>query len=101
MDQEKLESRMRFAEQVLEHHGAVPQDINQKNRDLLGQRVTYLLNGVYYRIGREDYDGETFIVLSAADDEKFASIGLMEDIQAFRADVSDETVRKKIREALS
>ena len=71
------------------------------NRELLGQRSAYLLNGVYYRIDHEEYEGKVFIVLSAADEEKYAAVGLMEEIQAFSADASDETVRKKIREALS
>ena len=98
---ENLEGRLRFAEGVLERLGAVPQPINEKNRELLGQRSAYLLNGIYYRIDREEYEGKVFIVLSAADEEKYAAVGLMEEIQAFSADASDETVRKKIREALS
>ncbi len=48
MEKDQLENRMRFAEHVLERQGAVPLDINQKNRELLGQRVTYRLGGVYY-----------------------------------------------------
>ena len=98
---ENPESRLRFAEQVLERLGAVPQQIDPKNRDLPGRRSLYLLNGVYYRIDREEYEGKVFIVLGAADEEKYAAVGLMEEIQAFSADASDRTVRKKIREALS
>lgn len=101
MEQEKLENRMRFAEQVLEDAGAAALDINRKNRELLGQRVTYQLNGIFYRIDHTEYDGETFIILSATEDEKLAGIGLMEDIQAVSAGADDKTIRKKIREALS
>ena len=100
MDQQELEQKMQYAERVLEELGAVPQDINQKNRKVLDQRVTYLLGNNYYRIAWEEFDGKPYIILNAIDNEKFADIGLMEDIQAISANGSRETIRRKIREAV-
>ena len=101
MEKDQLENRMRVAEHVLERQGAVPLDINQKNRELLGQRVTYRLGGVYYRIDHAEIEGKTFIILSATESKEYAGIGLMDDIQAISADAGDETIRRKLLEAMA
>ena len=45
---EMLEEKMRLAEKMLEKAGAVPLEINQKNREILNQRQTYLYENTYY-----------------------------------------------------
>ena len=100
MDQQELEQKMQYAERVLEKLGAVPQEINQKNREILGQRVTYLLGTNYYRIACEEFDGKPYLILNAIDNEKYADIGLMEDVQAISADASEETIRRRIYAAI-
>ncbi|MBR1408081.1 MAG: hypothetical protein IJ573_04185 [Clostridia bacterium] len=94
------EQQMRRAERVLERLGAVPLDINRHNRELLGQRITYLLGSLYCRIDYAEFDGKPFLLLSAAEEKKFAEIGLMEDIDAIPADSDDETLEREFRAVL-
>ncbi len=95
-----LELQMRRAEKVLERLGAVPLDINRHNRDLLGQRVTYLLGTHYCRIDHAELDGKPYLMLNAIEETKFAEIGLMEDIDAVPAEADDETLEREFRAAL-
>ena len=95
-----LEEQMQRAEKVLQRLGAVPQDINQRNREVLGQRVTYLLGSTYCRVDSAEFDGKLYILLSAIEEAKFAGIGLMEDIEAVPADAPDKTIERKFRAAL-
>lgn len=96
---EFLESRMRRAEEMLEEHGALPQAINQ-NQEKLGQRTTYLYDSTYYRIDHAEFNDEVFIIISCIDIEKYASIGLMEDVDAIAADADDAQLEACVTRAL-
>ena len=95
-----LEMKLRLAESILAELGAVPADINARNRRLLGQRQSYLHNGTYYRIDHAEFDGAPFIILSCADSEKLAAIGLMEDVEAVPLDADPDEIRRVLRGAL-
>ena len=95
-----LEEQMQRAEEVLQRLGAVPLDINQHNREVLGQRVTYRLGGIYCRVDHAEFDGKPYLMLSAIEEAKFAEIGLMEDVQAVPAGASDKTIEREFRAAL-
>jgi hypothetical protein len=101
--EEYIEQRMQFAESIFMSLGAECLEINEKNREKFGQRKIYKYNSKYYRVGRlefEEEDEKPFIVLSCTDNEKYAEIGLLEDVDAFEADLSDKSVESKIKDFL-
>ena len=98
---EFLEKRLEYVESVFEKYGAKPLDINEKNREKFDQRRAFLYEGNYYRTGILEFDeGDIpYIVISCIDDEKFANVGVMEDVDAFSASLSDEEMEKQVRYA--
>lgn len=103
MDPEKeagIENAMCLAEKILEKYGAEPQDINRKNREKLGQRVTYLYKDSYYRVDKAEFDGQPFVIVSSISDPAYAGIGLMEDVAAISPDKPEEEFDRVIRQAL-
>ncbi|MBR0409401.1 MAG: hypothetical protein IJI25_00135 [Eubacterium sp.] len=54
----------------------------------------------YYRADTAEFDGQIFIVISSIDDPAFAEIGIMEDIEAFPWDISDDMLEKEVRYVL-
>ncbi|WP_029231658.1 hypothetical protein [Butyrivibrio sp. VCB2006] len=98
---EYLEQRLLYVESIFEKYGAKPLDINAKNRAKFDQRRAFLYEGNYYRTGLMEFDEGTipYIVISCIDDEKFADVGAMEDIDAFSAVLSDEEIEKQVRYA--
>ena len=97
---ELLEKRMRLAEKMLEKAGAGPLESNQKNREILNQRQTYLYENTYYRIDHAAFDGEVFLIVSCIDIETYAAIGLMEDVEAIPLDASESRIEASVRHAL-
>ncbi len=98
---EELEKRMDFVESVFEKYGAQPLDLNEKNREKFGQRRIYKKDDSYFRVDHMEFqEGEKpFIVLSCTDDEKYASVGMLDDIDALEADISDEEMEIAVRRA--
>ena len=94
-----LEQQMQCAERMLEKHGAAAQEINQ-NRERLGQRATYLYRDVYYRIDHAEFNDEEFLIISCVDIQKYASIGLMEDVDALPADADEGQIEAFVLRAL-
>ena len=91
------EERMDYVERCFERIGAVPQDINRKNREMLGQRQEYLYNGSYYRVDVAEFDGVPFLIIDRIDDEKFAAVGIMEDVEALPLTLSDAELEAAVR----
>ena len=94
------EETFRFAESVLERCGAVPTDLNERNREALGQRVTYRRGDQYFRIDRAAFDGRAFLILSCAEDERFAAVGLMEDVEAVDPGLPEQEIERILRAAV-
>ena len=94
------EETLRMAEGILERCGAVPTDLNERNRELLGQRTTYRYGDAYYRIDQAEFDGKSFVILGCADNERFADIGLMEDVEAMPPDLPEQEMEKILRGAM-
>lgn len=95
MEQEKIEAKKQSVETYLEKYGAVA--VETKSEETFGHRSTYEQGGVYYRVDENEIDGRTFLIVSAADDPKFANVGVMEDVAAFPADLSEEQIEKEVR----
>ncbi len=100
--QDELEKRMDFVESMFVKYGAQPLEINEKQREKFGQRRIYKHEDSYYRVDHMQFqDDETpFIVISCTDDEKYASVGMLDDIDAIEADRTDEEIEKSVRYAL-
>lgn len=81
-------------------YGAVPQDINQRNRSVLGQRQSYLYKGNYYRVDHAEFDGVPCLVINCIDDPSFAAVGFMEDVDAIPVTLDDENLEKEVRYAM-
>ena len=95
-----LMKQMERMEQFFVQYGAVPQEINQRNRDLFGQRQAFLFDGNYYRVDHAEFDDIPFLIINCIDDPKFASVGVMEDVEAIPVTLSDEQLEKEARYAL-
>ena len=91
----KIDEKKQKVETYLEKYGAVP--VETKNKDAFGHRMTYEQGGVFYRVDETDMDGRTFLMVSAADDPAFANVGVMEDVAAFPATLTDEQLEKEVR----
>ena len=99
---DEIEVKLEYLESIFEKYGAVPLNINEKNMEKFHQRKIYQYKDNYYRVDSADFEdnGEIFLVLSSTDEKKYADIGLLEDIDAFSAGMSDEQLEKQVRYAL-
>ena len=99
--QEELEQKLQYVESVFEKYGAKPLDLNEKNREKFGDRRAFLYEGNYFRTGTMEFDAneDPFIVISCIDNEKFANVGVMEDIDAFAAGLGEQDIEKQVRYA--
>lgn len=95
-----LEQKLTYVEKMFVKYGALPLDINKKNRQKFDQRRTFQYKDSYYRADTAEFDGQLFIVISSIDDPAFAEIGIMEDIEAFPWDISDDMLEKEVRYVL-
>ena len=98
---EAVEQRLEFVEALFTKYGAEPLDIDESNREKFGQRRLFKYNDSFYRVDEMKFeeDDKPFIILSCTDDEKYANIGLLEDIDALDFGDSDEKLEKAIRYA--
>jgi hypothetical protein len=101
MTEEMMEEKMRFVESVFEKYGAEPLDINEKNREKFEQRRIFKYKDSYFRVDHLKFeeDDKPYLVLGCTDDEKFAGVGLLEDIDAFSFDLTDEELEQEVRYA--
>ena len=98
MEQEKLEEKKQSVEKYFVKYGAVP--VETKNQEKYGHRTTFEQGGVFFRVDETEIDGRTFLLVSAADDPKFANVGVMEEVAAFPAELSEEQIEKEVRYVL-
>ncbi len=95
MEQEKIEEKKQSVENYFVKYSAKP--VETKNKDKLGLRTTFEQGGIYYRVDESEIDGRTFLMISAANDPKFADVGVMEEVAAFPADLTEEQLEKEVR----
>ena len=93
----RLRQMMETAEALFEKYGAEPLDINRRNREMLGQRRTYLYSGNYYRVDHAVFDGIPFMIFHCIDDPRYAAVGVMEDVEALPLTLTDEELDKEVR----
>ena len=90
---------MEQVERCFVKYGAEPQDINH-NREKLGQRQCYLYDGRYYRVDAAEFDGVPFLVIDCIDDPRYASVGIMEDVNAIPVSLDEARLEREVRRAL-
>ena len=60
-------------------------------------RRTYRYKAVFYRLSISEIDGETFLIVNAADEKDYADIGIMEEVAAFSPSLSDKELEHEVR----
>lgn len=98
--EELLLRQMDKVEEFFAKYGAVPQEINRRNRELFGLRRAFLYNGNYYRVDHAEFDDIPFLVIDCIDDPSYAAVGVMEDVEAIPVTLTDEQLEKEVRYAL-
>ena len=99
-----ISQKMDYFEKTLEKNGAVRRDeFNEVNREEFGERATYQKGDYFYRIDKVQFDADEapYIVVSAIDKEKFAKVGIMEEIEAYPYDIPDERIEEVVPEILA
>lgn len=93
------ENKLDIVEKLFEKYGAKPLEINKKNREKFGERRIFFYQDNYYRVGKllSEEDAEKYMVVSCIDDEKYAEIGMLEDIEAIPFSAGEAEIEKKIR----
>ena len=96
---ESEEKKLAFLESVFEKNGAKPALEDKRNPADTGERTLYLFDGKYFRVGKltTDDPGEPYIVISSIEDEKYAKVGLLEDIEAVPFSTADADLEKLVR----
>ncbi|MEE3467418.1 MAG: hypothetical protein VZQ83_03155 [Eubacterium sp.] len=103
MVKETLAMNVERFEKAMEEHGAVLRsDLDSENIEKFELRPIYEYKGNYYRVGTLVFEGESdpYIVINAIDNERFAQIGVMEEIEAYPYDIPEERVREVVAEVL-
>ncbi len=98
MEEGALEKQLSYVEKMLVKYGAEP--VSTKSQEILHNRATYRYRDGYFRMDQGDMDGRDYILISAIEDPKYADAGIMEEIAAFPADLSEELLEKEVRYAL-
>lgn len=96
----RMLEQMERVERFFLQYGAVPQQINERNRELFGQRQTFLYQENYYRVDQAEFDGTPFLIIDCIDDPKYAGVGVMEDVGALPVSLTEEQLEKEVRYAL-
>jgi len=99
MTEGEIEKKLIFMETLFVKNGAAPLDINEKNREKFGQRRTFKFGDKYFRVDEAKFeeDNRAYMVISCTDDEKYAQIGVMDDIDALSFDMTDEELDRRVR----
>ena len=103
MVEKTLKHNMDLFEKIMLAHGAeLMEEFDEENRDKFELRPIYKYNGNFFRIGSLVFDeGEDpYIIVNAIDNEKFARIGIMEEIEAYPYDMPEARIEEVVGEFL-
>ena len=89
------ERRAELVEALLLKYGA--KQVFTTGEEKFKLRRTYKYNGVYYRLSVSEIDGETFLIVNAADEDNYADIGIMEEVAAFSPSLTDKELEHEVR----
>ena len=98
MDQQRKEETLARIEALFVRYGAQPMT-GERSPALSGERSVSVRDGIFYRAGTAEFDGQLFFLLSSVEREKFAEFGLLEDIDALPCDAGPEELDLAVRRA--
>ena len=90
-----IERKAELVEAMMLKYGA--EQIFTTGEEKYQLRRTYKYNGAYYRMSIAEIDGETFLIVNAADEGDYADIGFMEEVAAFPPSLSDDELEREVR----
>lgn len=92
---------LEYVEELLVKYGAFldPED-NEKAREKLDIRPSFVRNGIYYRTERAVFEEGDIILLSATDNPEYAKVGAHDNIAGFSAGYPKDKIEKEVRFAL-
>ena len=91
-----------FEEKMVERGAVLRDEFDVDNREKFELRPIYEYKGNFFRIGVllfED-EGDPYIVVNAIDNERFAKIGIMEEIEAYPYDIPEYRIDEVVGEFL-
>lgn len=91
-----MEEKLRKIEALFVKYGARPTDLGCG----FGERTIYACGGNYFRTGVAEFDGQPFLLISGIDREKYAELGILEDLDILPADAGETRMEKAVRYAL-
>ena len=90
-----------YIEQLLQKYGAVPNpDEDEKMREALELRPTFLRGGIYYRVESAAFEEGDIIIITATENPEHARVGAQDNIAGFSASLPEEKLEKEVRFAL-
>lgn len=95
-----VEERLSFVEDIFIELGAVRTDLNKDHRVRFNEREVFEYKGEYYQVDVIGFDEKPYIVIEWIDDMELADNGVLEDVEPFPYDLSDEEIVQEIRFAL-
>lgn len=95
-----MEDKLQTLECLFVRYGALPTDLDRENREHFGDRIIYSCGGSYFRAGTARFDGQDYLVISSIDMQKYARLGVLEDIDVLPMDCPEERLEKAVRYAL-
>ncbi|HAF26652.1 MAG TPA: hypothetical protein DCG85_04975 [Lachnospiraceae bacterium] len=92
------EEKLILLEEFFEKYNAVRRpDLNTTFKEEIGLRDTFELSGEYYRADIVEIDGVEYITIGGTDDEKYANVGVTDDLAIFPISYPDEKIEKEVR----
>ncbi len=101
MNENEMELKLCEVEEMLVRFGARPaENIDEKRRNTLGLRMSYVYKGTYFRTECDELDGIPVILIYGIDDPAYANVGIDDALTAFPADSPREKMEEEIRKLL-
>ncbi len=95
-----IERKLSFLESMFDKYGAVATELGGGDEE--NSRTVYAKGERFYRAGTLKFpeSEELYLVISCTDEEKFARLGIMDDVDAFAPNLTDYELEEKVRFAL-
>ena len=89
-----------FEKKMIEYGAVMRDDFDADNREKFKLRPIYEYNGKFFRIGTIVFDegDDPYIIVNAIDNEKYARLGVMEEIEAYPYDMTEERIEQVVKE---
>ena len=94
------EKKLEYVEEMFRKYGAVPAETDpselEKMKDL-GLRLSYVRDGLYYRVELDSFAEGEVITITAAENPAYARLGLGDNIAGFRVGLPEEKIEREVR----